>query len=275
MRRVNIKDLKFDEFTKINPSFGGSTSNIYTDGKLVYKLYNDTIMSDVKLLKSYERVINLLGQIRDLDVALLPRDIIVEKSFLRYILRGITMDCLEGVTLYDLYEQGREEEVFRGVLNASRGLKTIHDRPENIVIGDTNFSNVMMLTDKNGENTLPRFIDFDSVSIGNNIYEYVINSKVIKFLVNTGKDINVNSNLDRLSYLLEFLNIVFGIDSVHLLNLNELDRLSAHIDGFKDLKRVICNLLDTNNCMPYIPYLHEVFSEKDSDAFVKRYEIIY
>ncbi len=278
MRKLNINDLNFDEFTRINSSFGGSSSNIYTDGDMVYKLYNYTTMSDIKLLKSFERRIKILSCIKDLSVVELPQDMIVEKTFLRFLLRGVSMNYLDGITLFDLYEKGREKELFEGIINASKGLEIIHERPENIVIGDTNFSNIMMLANQNGKNVIPKFIDFDSVSIGKEDFCQTLNFKLVKFF--TGRDrcifnLEINSNLDRLSYLLEFMYIVFGIDILYSLDLEEFDRLSSEIQGLKYLKPIINDLLDFNKEIPDIPYLHELFNEIDEEAFVRRYEIIY
>lgn len=277
MKTIDIKEIQNGNFTELKPSMGGTQARLYTDLKKVYKIYRDELLKDVPYMRELQSKIKMLSTLYGLDDAVLPIEMIVDKSFFGDVFMGYSMKYLDGVTLHDLYENDKDFELFHGLINTSKATKRIHERRENIVLGDANLSNVMLISDDKGKHVIPKIVDFDGVQIGGIYNEFIPFSKtLIKFFIDRREStytLDITSNIDRLSYLLEFIYILFGAN-VYELSLQEYDNLSCEIKGLKDIKKIILELRDLDSDIPYIPYLHEVMNEKDEEAFVKRYEIM-
>lgn len=284
MKKIDINDVYEMDLREIRSSVGGSESKIYASENLIYKIYRDSDCFGEKLVygNDHKKKLEMLSSLKDLKEAILPKDMIVSKGIFVSLCRGFSMDRIKDcISLYDLCnedENTRDAEIFKGIMNTSRAMKKIHKRSENIVLSDANFSNVLLEPNSESEYVLPRFADFDSVIIkGVNYHQYSFPNFLIKFYMDRFDYINaneINENVDRLSYLLQFLKVIFGLD-IYQINMNEYDRLSEEMRSLKTIRKIVLELKDLDKKIPYIPYLHEAFKMEEEETFIRRYEIIY
>ena len=186
MKKINVDEIYAMNLQEIKPIIGGSESRIYVNDDKVFKIYKDRNSLGEKLTYgiAHKKKLELLSTLKDLSEAILPEAMLVSQGAFMDICRGYSMNRVKNfISLYDLCEDSyRDDEIYKAIINASKAMETIHNRPENIVIGDANFSNVFMLPDNNGKYVIPRFSDFDSVLIkGINQKEVNVPKKLIDF----------------------------------------------------------------------------------------------
>jgi len=280
MQKIDVNKIYAMNLAKMNFSVGGSESNIYCSDSKVYKIYRDIDCYGKNLnLNSRKNIIKILSAIKDLEEAILPDDMLVRNILFSSICMGYSMDRIKDyISLYDLCDDGnRDDEKYKAIINSSKALQVVHNRPEGIILSDANFSNVLLLPDANGDYVIPRFADFDSVKVeGVNTNITSIPSFLLKFFmdrINYIDDSKIDKNMDRLCYLLQFIYVVFGFN-IYEINMDEYDKLSEEMKSLKMFRNIVLDLRDLYKDIPYIPYLHEILDINEQEAFSRRYEIM-
>lgn len=254
----------------------GIECSLYADGNKAYKIFYEDFFKITGInAKKYMKKLIALSNIKGLDEAVLPEELIVNGKLVYENLRGFSMDYVdEAISLKDLSEDwGNTSYYFKALFNVSIGLKNIHDRPENIVLRDSNFTNVLLCKDCNGEYTIPKFIDLDSAMLGDfqgkDENDFVMYINVMSFLSERKEKIVFDANLDRLTHLIHFLNFVFG-ESIYELDMDEYDDMSEEINSLRNIRDVIIRLKDMDKSIPYVPYMHEFIDLSDEAVLSKK-----
>ncbi len=254
MKEVNISEINLSKLRHLHPKIH-SEAEIYTDGKTLYKMYKDKSKK-----ASYERDKKLeeLGKIKGLKKVVIPKCKIEEKSKNKTIL-GCTLDYIpSSKTLFEsvsLLTMNNYDEYLNLLRRVSYTLKSIHNRPENIVVGDMSFFNILIDNKKDYH-----IIDFDGVAIKNirntrvpyYVYEFIENKKVIE---------KVNRNYDRLTMLLFYLDSIF-CKRIFEIKQYEYDRMSEQITNLKEIRGLFRELQRKGRDIPHIPYLYEIIESK-------------
>ncbi len=251
-----MKSIEYKDFKKIPVKplrvYSSSEAHIYYNNKILYKIYKELTREEAKRKNTK---INILSQVKGLNEAVLPIDKIINKKGIYISLVGLTEEFIEGTTLWDL---SKDSENFAKYLNALRtasiGLKRIHNRSENIVLGDANFDNIVI-----SEDGRAHFVDFDSVMI-DKLKADRISIFYDRFISNFKNDVKVNRNSDRLTFLLYFLNNLFNID-LNELSMYEYDYLGERLNTLRNLRTTVVKLKKTGSA--YVPYLHQVIDKND------------
>ncbi len=258
MNEVDIKETRKLKLTELYCNSDSGT-RVCSSGNLIYKFYGE--LSYIRELILKERL-NILSNV-NVPVLVKPIDMIVEKRLFSRELKGISMEKVsDAISLYDLSkDKTRVFEYLLALINASIGLSNIHEVPENIVLSDGNFTNVLLQKNSNGMYINPRFIDIDSAKVMGLSTPQISYLGAIYYKVG-GKNYIASKNNDRLVYMLYFLKSIFN-DIVYNVSDDEYDKMSEKISGLKDIRKVF---LDLKKCKAaYVPYIYE-FKEA-SDAF--------
>ncbi len=235
-----------------------SESNIFVKKNLVYKIFKDDLGKKARDRK--ERKVEILSGIKTKTKGLvLPIDKIVVPSGDRRIFVGYTMPFIRNSqTLFDYAVRRNNNIEYLALLSRiSKTLRAIHNLPEDIVIGDLNFFNI--LVDKSLHHY---FIDLDGAMISGMENDRVP-SLTARYFATRRIPYCVNVNTDRLTMLLYFYNSIFARD-IHEVKRYEYDKRSEQIKALKDLKNLFRELKRGDRKVPHIPYLDEVFGNVNS-----------
>ena len=244
MEILDIRDIDFNKLENLN--ILSSEATLHYDDKLFYKLYDNLENIDNK-----ERKLLLLNDgVNDFD-AVIPHILIKNKL----ITWGCAMDRVKDANSLIKY---KKTDIFVLLLYAvSLSLKKIHSDPRKIVVGDLHFNNI--LVDKNGHHY---FIDFDSCMV-DGIPQDRLPSSLIGYVKNRNNfEYEISCETDRLCMILSLVNSFFGKD-IDSLSMNEYDEKAEQIYTLKNLRKLIVDIKNNLNGIPYTPYLHEVISIND------------
>lgn len=263
MDKIDIKDVKkLDLKTiSINPDTGGRIC-IYKNK--VYKFYGSMGYIREILLKERLRILSSI----DMEVLVSPREMIIEKNLFSNILKGISMDRVEdAISLYDLSKDMRYiVDYFYSLVNASVWLYKVHNRKENIILSDANFTNILIKKDSNGNYRVPKFIDVDSASVGRIPTPQKSYLGALYYQVSS-KRYYTSQNNDRLVYMIYFLQSIFN-KIIFDISEYDFDKMSEYIRSLKNIRDLFirlktCNILE-------IPYLYEFLNPIDAYVFKKK-----
>lgn len=262
MREININDVnRLDLETLYFNSETGS--KIFTYKDRVYKFYGDISLINEFLLKLRLEILSSV----DMPVLVSPDEMIVERDLFGNKLKGVVMEKIEdSVSLYELSKDVCYlVDYFISLINFSIGLSNIHNRKENIILSDANFTNVLIKKDDKGNYRIPRFIDVDSASIKRIPTNQQSYFGTLYYLV-SGKKYKASKNNDRLVGMLCFLNSIFKID-IYSISEYEYDRMSEIVTSLKEIRKLF---LDLKNCkVPYVPYFYEFLDFRDAYSLKK------
>ncbi len=229
-----------------------SEADILYKGDTIYKVFKD--ISKLGRIGK-ERKIEILSSLQ-LDNFVLPKDKIITRMDKR-MFYGYSMNYIKSSKTLSEYSRKLNYDLnkyFYLLSKISITLKKLHNLPENIVLGDLNFYNI--LVDKNLKYY---FIDLDSAKIG--CYK---NDRVPVLTGNYStyrrEMLKVDSNFDRLSMLLQLLDSIFN-KNIYEISKYEYDKKSERIKYLRRIRSLVRELQKCDRKVPYIPYLYEVFGD--------------
>jgi len=259
MKSIDYKELMKSDLHK---SGYNTFADFYYKQNKFYKIFTKCLKYN--LVDTYRRL-NILGEIKDLDIAVLPEELVESCANFKLSLRGYGMRLLNpSVSLHDLSEMpNRVKQYFSALESASKGMQQLHERPEDIIISDANFTNVHFEYNDIGIDMHPNFIDFDSVQVGGieSLYFPILTKN---YYDSREEEYITSRNNDRLSYLIEFLNSLGFILSSGI-NMYQFDSYAEVLETFRNLRELVVRLSDYSKPVPDIPYMHEVIDLADAE----------
>lgn len=264
MKIIDCKQIENQGFIETN--LHGSESRFYIKGDICYKKFKSK--TDVEYLKDKERKIEFLLDMKDLKDAVLPlskgynfEEKVIDGYFMNYYPGSINMKALSS------FSNVKElRKFFMAVNLSSLALKRIHERKENIIVGDASYDNLIVLENPLGFIEKVLCIDFDSVQIECIDCKYKLTSELLSqyFAYFNQKTYEHDKNTDRLTRLLYFLNSFFALD-IKELPLYEYDKKCELSNTLKNLRHLFIELknLEDISKLPSIPYMFEVLDLTD------------
>lgn len=250
--------LDYDDIINNKEIFNifGSESIIYADKLYVYKIFKSLNRSYLRN-KFYK--VNILSSISGLDSCVLPLDNIMDEK-VRF--RGYSALKQEGITLADLFVKKGIYEFLLGIIDSSLKLSSIHDRNENIILGDVNCSNIILRQNESGKYQDSVFVDIDNASVDGLKYDNFSGS-LLRFYKPRTKNMRISKNTDRLTQLLYLLTYLFDSETIYEIDIFEYDKKTEEIRSLKNIRNLFIRLKDFNRTLPTIPYVYEIISEDD------------
>jgi len=250
MENLDVRDIDFSKLEILDVL--SSEGTLYYDDKLFYKFYDQIIN-----IKDKEQKLMLLNDNPHNLNAVIPHILIKNKN----LTTGCAMNYIKDD--YSLISYKKRDNYIPLLYEVSESLMEIHNDPRNIVVGDLHFNNILVDKDKKHY-----FIDFDSCMVGN-IKEDRLPNSLLSYIKSLGGfDFDVNSNTDRFCMILSFINSMF--DKFILgLSMYDYDEKAEQIYTLKNLRKYVIDIQKAINNIPYVPYLHEVISEKEM-SYVKK-----
>lgn len=247
-----LKDeIDFSELKQLKPD----NKNIYYKGKKVYKFFRwDDYDMHIK-----EDVLESLNKKQTIENAALPYDKI--KAGIETL--GCTTELYEDYITLDNYRKTSDNfnDYIRLVRAISSTLKAIHQH--DCIVTNFCFQNIMF-----NKALQHRFISTDSWSVGYYHSSYIssllnefLKARDLKFTFN-----RANTNIDKLSFILAFLEIIFNmpIQSVSRYNYDEvLEKLNLSKETIILLRRV----LDENPLRMDLPYIGDCIANSNGSCF--------
>ncbi len=266
MKSISLKEVRSMNLEPLKVrSLGGY---IFHSSDKVYKLFRT---NDKDIILNKKRKIEILSVMRDYAHAFLPIEKIEDGPFWNRTLKGYTTDYRSlGIRMDSLgLDPLRSEDYLRALINASKHLKEIHERSEEIVLGDATFENIMVYPDEEGKYTETKFIDFDSIQIGELKCDAVSALLYYYFFV---KRFSLNfsyltPDMDKISHLLSFFYLIFG-DDIFSIKPREFDQLSEQLNTLYRLRPTFYYLRQCCR-IPDVPYLHQVIDVNDAAVLSK------
>lgn len=247
MKSIKYKDC--DLQNKINSS---NYYDVYHDDKYLYKIN--------KLLNKNRIDYNLLYNLRLLKLSRINiTNCIFPDTKIKKGIRvvGARSSYINGKNLIDFFNNSNELYTFLNIVyTVSLIHQEIHSHCARIVIGDTNFSNVLY-----DNNNIPYLVDFEDCGIGN-IQASACSKTFTNYCKIHGSSFsNYTQMSDIFSTFLEFVKIVFN-KSIDEISKYELDDLAEKSKSIANIREYIIYLQNSHGIYK-IPYLHEFISDQD------------
>lgn len=238
--------------SKIKLNVKSSESRVYRDDERLYKLYRGVSFES---LNNKKEKINMLyngGYI--LPSVVIPDLLILDKNMFVGIGEKYIRDSIQ---LYDYFDSYDDISNLLNILKRiSLDLKKIHENPNDIIISDFHFDNVLL--DKNYNHYI---IDIDSCEINGikgdripGLYENYLYS--IRYY-----DSNIDKNTDKISFMLSTLFLFFN-KNLEEISQYEYDELSEKLETFNNFKRDFKKLKKLEKIEP-VEYFYDYISDKD------------
>ena len=257
MQIINIHDINLEGFKKLPVQ--GTFSTTYSHEDTCYKLLDGLYYSERRDL--YQKLLRIEADNIKIDNALFPQALIMDGNDLKGYTTPYISDAVNvSEKFYDSPEYLNINEFFKCVIKSDKILRQIHQN--GIICQDLTFENI--LVDSNGG---CYFIDFDGCSY-KDMKTLFISRMLSNFVVAYRKErIEIIANLDRISMMLSFFNIIFG-KPIYCVNSFEYKKMSKHINTLNNLEPYVEMLLDKKNPIGYVPYLDEKI-DIDDNYFIK------
>lgn len=266
MKSISLKEVRSMNLEPLKVrSLGGY---IFHSSDKVYKLFRT---NDKDIILNKKRKIEILSVMRDYAHAFLPIEKIEDGPFWNRSLKGYTTDYRSLGIRMDILgvDSFRSEDYLRALIHASKHVKETHERSEKIVLGDATFENIMVYPDEKGNYTETKFIDFDSIQIGE-LKADAVSALLYYYFFMKGFSLDfsrVTPDIDRISYLLSFFYLIFGTD-IFNIKPREFDQLSEELNTLYRLRSTFYYLRQCSR-IPEVPYLHQVIDVKDAAVLSK------
>lgn len=266
MKSISLKEVRSMNLEPLKVrSLGGY---IFHSSDKVYKIFQT---NDRKIIFNKARKIEMLSLMRDYAHTFLPIEKIEDGPFWNKSLKGYTTDYRSLGIRMDLLSLDlfRAEDYLKALINATKHLKETHDRSERIVLGDATFENIMVYPNEEGRYVDTKFIDFDSIQIGE-LESDAVSALLYDYFFVKGFSLDfshVTPNMDRISYLLAFFYLIFGTD-IFNIKPREFDQLSEELNTLYRLRSTFYYLRQCSR-IPEVPYLHQVIDVKDAAVLSK------
>lgn len=266
MKSISLDKMKTMDLKHLDVcSLGG---NIFHSSDRVYKLFRT---NDKSIILNKKRKIEMLSVMRDYSHAFLPIEKIVNGPFWNRSLKGYTTDYRSlGIRMDSLgMDPFRSEDYLRALIHASKHLKETHKRSEKIVLGDATFENIMVYPNEEGKYIETKFIDFDSIQIGE-LKSDAVSALLYYYFFIKGFSLDfsyLTLDMDKISYLLFFFSLIFDTD-IFKIPAYEYDRLSEQLNTLYRLRPIFYYLRQCSG-IPDVPYLHQVIDVKDAAVLSK------
>lgn len=250
MDKIKLSDIDLSTMKIIGKK--GTTSTLYEDGDLCIKILDKLFEEEKEII--YRKFLEMDGLY--IDNVLFPISLIIDNDKLV----GYTMENFkDSKTLLEYLGTTRYincKEIFDKVKKISLILRQIHNN--GIIYQDLSFENILI--DKSGN---IKYCDLDSCTYKNNRSEFIsrlLNSFLIDY--RKQKQIYVSENLDRISMMLAFFQIVY-VKELQKISRRKYHSLSDNIKTLDNAKEFANILLDRNNPISDIPYIDELIDNND------------
>jgi len=251
MANIKYKNCNFTEKTKIKSD---DHYEVYHDEHYLYKINKNLSKNQITYNSFYNFRLSKLSHIK-ISNCVFP-DAKIRQGIQTV---GSRSPYIIGRNLSDFFDYSEEFYTFLNfVYNMSLKHQEIHSHPANIVIGDTNFTNVLY-----NDSTIPYLVDFDDCGIGR-IPATACSITYVDYCMIHGCALSSYTQIsDIFSDFLEFIKVVFN-KTIDEITEYELDALAEKSESIACMKGII-QYARRSHGIYRIPYLHEFISQKDFD----------
>lgn len=244
MKILDVRDIDFNSLKMLD--ILSSEGSLYFDDDLFYKFYDNLTNFECK-----ERKLIILNSCDNNFNAIIPHILIKNKLLTSGAAMKYVRDALS------LIKYKNNDNYISLLYDVSMTLKKIHSDPRNIVVGDLHFNNILV-----DQNMKHYFIDFDSCRVSG-IEEDRLPNSLLSYVKSRGNfDFDVNCNTDRFCMTLSFINSFFD-KFIDMLSMYDYDEKAEQIHTLKNLREYVIEIRKAYDCIPYVPYLHEIISIED------------
>lgn len=243
MQNIDIRQLSSKGIIDLEP-YVHSESDIYTDYKVVYKIFKNMSREE---LNTKRKKVELLSTLEGIKELVLPKKKLLSNN--RFV--GYSMDYINADTLFKCQHRMDINDYLNLVSKISTTMKRIHERQ--IILGDVSPFNILV------NNGVYYFVDLDSCMVKNMSPERV-SYYLSDYCAFTNKYVRCNKNFDRLSFLLYFINYLFGLN-LEDLPMYEFDKKSETLEFLKNIRNIVISL-KTKKVNTQVPYLDEVLIKR-------------
>lgn len=244
MDKININDINFNKIKMINTE--ATQSIIYRDIKYYYKIFKYYNHRDSLMLNYLFRELDGIN----IEGLLLPKYLITDNNNIC----GYITDNVGAKSLDMIYTENKNldcKKFFEIMKKASILLKKLHE--EKIVVCDFNISNI--LVDKKHNIYL---CDIESFKYKGVTSDYVSKLLFLFTYEYRNEMIDINENSDRLSLLLEFLQVIY-ILATYEIN-NDYYDYYTYINTLNNIKPIFKDIMNQEKDIGEIPYLDELIT---------------
>lgn len=253
MDKIRYQDIDFSKLDKLE--FQGSTSIIFRKEKLCYKILNNLSKEKKKML--YMKILDMEGI--KIDGVLFPIDLIIKDGNLE----GYTLTYFANSTnaLHKFLISYLDcKEFFLTFYKASKILEKIHKNK--IICQDVSFTNILI----NNYGDVCFCDVIDSCNYKEHITEFTAILMYKYIYIYRKKELQRSYEFDKVSMLLSFFYLLY-LKEIQKLSMREYNELATHLTTLKNARKYLNMLLDKDNNMSKIPYLHEIIDLNDDFIF--------
>lgn len=249
MGNIKYKNCDFEKKKQIKYN---ENYEVYHDDKYLYKINKILNKNQIGYNIFYNLRLSKLSHIK-VSNCMFPNAKI--KNGIKIV--GSRSLYISGRKLSDFFDNSEELYTFLNIVyNVSLKYQEIHSHRAKIIVGDTNFTNVLY-----DDNNIPYLVDFDDCGIGN-IPATACSMTYTNYCKIHGSALSCYTQIsDIFSNFLEFIKVLFN-KTIDEITEYEVDVLAEKSESIANLKEYIIYLQRSHGIYK-IPYLHEFISEKD------------
>lgn len=249
MEIIREEDIDFIKLKRLYCKVNSESIIFYNKTKL-YKMFKELSNWQLRRKKTKIELLHDGGELKDV---VMPKEQIVNGIYLS----GYTMDNIKNsIPIFDFTSRSKSINEFLNLIyRVSLSLRTIHNDPRNIVVGDLSFSNIII-----DENMKHYFVDFDSCMI-----DKIPMDRIPAILDDYTKKRNIrlreiNQDTDKFCLMLSTLYTIFRKDIDHV-TMTEFDEKAERVNTLKNMREIVLDIKKNGNKIPNVPYIDEVIAK--------------